>query len=231
MELVAIHAGVDLAKSVDYTALTLAEVWHRPRADAPPPRPPYRAEDVAMETLYRVQHIERFPHGMAWKAQAAAIAALLSAVQAQLLVQYVSRKPRDLYIDATGLGSPMMEVIREALDDHEETRDVSTYPVIFQHGQREYNWQTHTVGKTFLFRRLSALVATQRLELPKAHSLTAALLAEVDAFRFTIDRDGHETMGAEPSAHDDILTSVALATMEEGMWWVGRSLELHALGW
>src|SRR5260221_14511744 len=102
MELVAMHAGVDLAKSVDYTALTLAEMWRRPRADAPPPRPPYRAEDVAQETLYRVQHIERFPHGMPWKAQPAAVAALLSAVQAQLLVQYVIRKPWDVIFGATG---------------------------------------------------------------------------------------------------------------------------------
>src|SRR5262245_60042765 len=119
MELVAIHAGVDLAKSVDYTALTIAEVWRRPCADVPPPRPPYRAEDVEHETLYRVQDIQQFPHEMAWKAQAHAIAALMAAVRAQLAAAYNPHSfaplrivPRDLYIDATGLGSPMMEVIR-----------------------------------------------------------------------------------------------------------------------
>jgi hypothetical protein len=237
MELIAIHAGVDLAKSVDYTAVTLAEVWRRERTDVPPPPPPSRVEDRPQEVFYRVQDFQQFPHKMAWKAQAHAIAALLAAARAQIADAWnphgfapLTIPPREVYIDATGLGSPMMDMIREALDAHEETRDVNTWPVIFQHGQRDYNLETHTAGKTFLFRRLSALLATDRLELPKQHPLTRVLLSEIAAFRFSIDRDGHETMGAESSAHDDVLTSLALATMVEGMWWVGRAIRFKIPG-
>jgi hypothetical protein len=198
----------------------MTECWSRIREDAPPPRPPYHLDDLEHETLYRVQDFQQFPHGVPWRAQAVKVAALMAAVRAQIIAAYnphgfepLTIPPRKVYIDATGLGSPMMDMIREALKDHDETRDVLTYPVIFQHGQREYKTDTHTVGKTHLFRRLTALMATGRLELPAHHPLTPLLKREIAAFRFTIDRDGHETMGAEASEHDDVLTSLALSVM------------------
>jgi hypothetical protein len=237
MGLEAVYGGLDLALTRDYTALTLAEVWRRPRADAPLPPPPSRAEDVEQETVYKVQYLDRLPHGLTWKEQAAFIAKILKAVRAKLIAERAGGfggepriPPRTLFIDATGLGSPRMEVIREALNGTPEARDVDTFPVVFLHGQREYNWETHTVGKTFLFRRLTALMATGRLELPARHPMAPVLLDEINRFRFTIDRDGHETLSGEATAHDDILVSLALATMED-MTWVGRSIPFHAFGW
>jgi hypothetical protein len=206
------------------------------RTDVPLPTPPYRSEDVEQETAYTVQYLDRLPHGLTWREQAAFIAKLLAAVRAKLIAERAGGfgelriPPRTLFIDATGLGSPMMEVIREALNDTPETRDVNTHPVVFLHGQREYNWDTHTVGKTFLFRRLTALMATGRLELPARHPMAPVLLDEINRFRFTIDRDGHETLSGEASAHDDMLVSVALATMVD-MTWVGRSIRFSAPYW
>ncbi len=62
----AIHVGLDLASRVDYTAYSVIEVLERRRLDAPLPPAPYSDDDLPRETFYRVQMIDRLPHGLGW---------------------------------------------------------------------------------------------------------------------------------------------------------------------
>ncbi len=137
-----------------------------------------------------------------------------------------------MYVDSTGLGMPVVELIGEVLRDHEETADVSVWGTSFIYGQRGYDRERGTVGKTWLFRRLYSLLTMGRLDLPARDPMTPVLRAEIDAFRFEVDRNGVESMGGQAPEHDDILCALALACMVEPVsFWSGRSIKFSAPGY
>jgi hypothetical protein len=238
----AIFAGLDIGLKVDFTALTLCEVLERPRTDLPPPRAPYHVDDLPHEVYYHVQRIFQLPHTEALKSprgQALAVQAVLAAALAAVNAGAAERALHgfdpyeppslDLYMDTTGLGLPMLELVREVLGGHEATRAVTVWPCVFVAGQREYDARRGTVGKAHVYRHLQALVSMGRVDLPASDPMTPVLYEEIRAFRFSVDRDGNETLGGAAPVHDDVLCSLALATMIEPVRIT--SIPFHALGW
>jgi hypothetical protein len=234
---IAVYLGLDLARTIDYTALSVVEVFERERprpTSAPPLAPGQRA---LTESHYRVQRLDRLPHGMNFREQAAYVALQFGAIREELLTKYYNlhaievftMPTRCLYADASGLGSPVVEQIKQALSDHVETRDVNVYPVTFIHGPRGYDEGKGTAGKTYIFRKLQALVTAQRIDFTRRDPLWDVLLREIQAFRFTLDQNGVETMGGAAPMHDDLVTALALATMEDPL--DNRVTFLRKVGW
>ncbi len=233
--------GLDLASRVDYTAYSVIEVLERRRLDAPLPPAPYSDDDLPRETFYRVQMIDRLPHGLGWDEIGGYVVALLAALYEQEAVRLAGQfssvaaaggLPRALFADATGLGGSIMGLVQQALYDEARTRDVDVWPLTFTSGQK-YRREDGIVGKSHLMHHLEALLAAcpRRVQLPKHDPMLPTLLAELDAYHYHLDpATGHETLGGE-GAHDDMVTALALGCLDDPGWYRPRSIRFEALGW
>jgi hypothetical protein len=149
----AIHIGIDLAQSVDFTAITVVEVGERLRLHGV-------VHPRRTESFYRVHDLKRLPHGISYGEQGRLIVDLLVKIHEQQRAGAIPRVtarggplPRCLFVDATGLGKPVTDVIEELLDDEPRCRDVRLYPMRFRQGE-QYNRGAGIIGKTYLISSL-----------------------------------------------------------------------------
>lgn len=213
---VAVHLGLDLAQAVDFTALATVEVFERLRQSA--------WLGWSEETCYRVRDLQRLPHGVAYDEQARLLVAYLAELYRQQIAGTVAPTQHiELYVDATGVGRPVVDLLRRALLDEPRTLRVNVWPLTFRHGEGFDKYGASTggasgmgyVGKTHLVSSLQALLATGRLELPAEHPLLATTVEELQAYRIKIDQStGMESLGGV-GAHDDLVTALALACLDD----------------
>src|SRR5690242_17712479 len=153
----AVHAGLDIGKQHDPTAIVIAQVM----------------TDPALPTRYITQHLERLRVGMSYPEQAAYIVKLLTAVVTMLKAQHAERMKAlaeqvqqtgqqvtlgrgglpiidvRLFVDVTGVGRPVYDIIHDALQKDERTRIVEEHPITFAHGET-YNPETGRMGKAYM---------------------------------------------------------------------------------
>jgi hypothetical protein len=218
------------------------EVLERVRRDAPPPPAPHSVDELAKETSYRVRYLRRLPHGLTWPQIAASLAALLVGFHTDQVTRTLARGgtvrdllPTTLYADRTGVGDSLVGILQQALQDREETKDIFVLPLSFVAGEK-FDRARGVVGKLRLISRLQALFAsappsTPRVELPQDDPQVPELLAELEAYQLTIDRDtGAETLGGI-GAHDDLVTALALSTLDDPRDYLIRAVPFHAPGY
>jgi len=115
-------------------------------------------------------------------------------------------------IDATGVGGPVVDILRERLGLH--ARDVVA--CTFTHGEKygqDDDARTASVGKAFLVSRLQALLQTQRLKLPTTPE-SEALARELQNFEIRVDDDASDRYGAfKTGTHDDLVTALGLCVI------------------
>lgn len=219
MGFTAIHVGIDVGKTQDPTAIVVSQVM----------------TDVLAPTRYVVQHMERVPLGMSYPDIAAqcvkvlaALASMITAQRAQRLrelMQQVAQTGEQVthipvidvrsWIDATGVGRPVYDMIAAAIKKDERTRHVDVRPVIFAHGET-YNKQTGTLGKAFLVSRMQVLLQEHRFQLPPRHPETLAMTTELKNYDIKISDDGKDTYGAmKTGTHDDLVTAAGLTVLED----------------
>jgi len=218
----AVHIGVDIGQKQDYTALVVVEVWERPaEAVARDWRDGELHQDV--ETVYRVQELKRLPLGTPFVSVAKEIVDLTGAVwemEAALrreayLTPYERSLDVDLFLDATGLGAPIVELVESALSRSAKTRDAGVHPITFTYGDR-FNRETGSLGKAYLVTRLQSLLEQERLELPAGDPELDAMLEELRQYEIHIDPDANDKYGAfAVGSHDDMVTALGLACVEE----------------
>jgi len=117
-------------------------------------------------------------------------------------------------VDATGVGLPVVDLLRERLHGG---RVVAAY---FTYGDR----RTETVedgqvrvslGKAFLVSRLQALLQCGRLHLPRTGE-AQALTEELLNYEIRVDENAHEKYGAfKVGTHDDLVTALGLAVQAD----------------
>lgn len=189
----AVTIGVDIGQRVDPTAICVAEVEDRVNA----------AERY--EAHYLIRHLERLPLGTNYPAVAKRTAAICAS-----LLERLHSTPT-LYIDATGVGQPIVDVLRDA----KVRADLKA--VYFTHGDRrtEENGEIK-LGKAWLVSRLQALLQCERLHLPNTAE-AKALAQELLDYEIRIDQDANDKYGAfKVGTHDDLVTALGLATQDEG---------------
>jgi len=225
----------------DFTAIAVTEVWQRVRVGAPLPPAPYHVDELERESVYIVQSVERLPHGLSWRETGAAIVAILAGLYDEEAARraagvYIGEPPamlpRTLYADRTGLGDPMVELLTTALSDEPRTRDVEVVALSFVAGEK-FDRVRGVVGKLRLVSRLQALLATKPpcVELPKLHPQIPVLLRELDAYRLKLREDtGRETIGGI-GEHDDMVTALALSTVDDPAYYQLGSIRFDAEGW
>lgn len=178
--------GVDLGQSQDPTALVVLE--------------------VITEALH-VRHLERLALGTSYPDQVARIAAL---VGAEPLAGRCA-----LAVDATGVGAPVVDLLRRAVPQ------VMLTAVTITGGDNlvkaGMNWH---VPKRDLI--AAAQMALQQGRLKVARSLAEAevLVSELVAYRVSISTNGHASFENDwrQAPHDDLVLALAIAVYVAGRY-------------
>jgi hypothetical protein len=120
-----------------------------------------------------------------------------------------SRPDVTLYVDATGLGQPVVDLLRAA-----GAEPIACY---FAYGERRTRQGREVrLGKQWMVSRLQALAQTNRLHLPRTSEAEAARYELLD-YEIRVSEDGHDNYGAfKVGKHDDLVTALGLATQGVG---------------
>ncbi len=193
-----VSIGIDIGQKVDPTAIAVLEVESR--------RGPAGWEDH-----YLARHLERLPLSTPYPAVAARLGEIIGNVRQLVLDE--RRRPfgapvpgleLDVYADATGVGQPVVDVLRAS------GRSVTA--VYFTHGDRRtVEGAQITLGKAWLVSRLKTLFQTGRLHLPRTPE-AVALERELLDYEIRVAEDANDRYGAfKTGAHDDLVTALGLA--------------------
>ena len=209
--------GVDIGQRVDPSAIAGVE-----------------RQDRGGEDHYVARHLERLPLGTSSPTVAERVAAIVAAVQGRVerrrvvepvyedpywqtpsrtvVREQVVRPHVTLYLDATGLGQPVVDLLKVA-----GVRPVGCY---FTHGDRRaVEGSEIRIGKAWLVSRLQVLLQTGRLHLP--HTAEAQVLAkELQDYEIRVDQDANDKYGAfKVGSHDDLVTALGLAVQPPRPRW------------
>jgi hypothetical protein len=187
-----VTVGVDLGQRRDPSAVAVVERERRPR------------EPRGTETHHLVRHLERLRLNTPYPAVAERVAVVVAGVQTQ-----AGQRPT-LYVDATGVGTPIVDILRAT---EVPARLVAVY---FTHGDRRTREQGEIrLGKAWLVSRLQALLQSGRLHLPRTDE-AEALGQELLDYEIRVDEHANDRYGAfKVGTHDDLVTALGLATQED----------------
>ena len=198
----AYYIGLDLGQSMDYTALAVIE-WKMSRW---PEQFPLGQPKEQTRATYDVRHLQRFKLGTTYPDIVSQLATMLKVPAfADLWVALV--------IDSTGVGAPVVDLLRRA------NLKANLVPVTITGGQSvEINRGNYRVPKRDLVSTTKVLLQSGRLrfaELPE----TPILVKELLAFQVKIDPvTAHDSYAAwREGVHDDLVLALALAC------WYGES--------
>ena len=182
--------GIDIGKSTDPTAICVAT-------------PSRRKGQIS----FQVRHLERIPLGLPYPEIFERIATVIESVAGR------SRfRPRVL-IDATGVGQPVVDLLRLRI------RGADIHGVLLRAGELHTyrNGAKHitiVIGKAKLAKRLQAMIQNGRVHLPDTDE-ARALAAELLNYEVRIDENGTDRYGAFKSGtHDDLVTALAFSVTQ-----------------
>jgi hypothetical protein len=183
--------GVDIGQKRDPTAICIAEEEER-------------AVGGRFEKHFVVRYLERLPLGTPYPAVAARIDYLAAGARNK------AGSSPTVYMDATGVGQPVVEVVRQ------RACCGMVVGVYFTHGDRrtealEGGYRRVTLGKAHLVSRLQTLFQCDRLHLPRSREATV-LTEELLSYEIRVDEDANDRYGAfKVGTHDDLVTALGLA--------------------
>ncbi len=189
--------GLDLGQSQDYTALTVLERLELVSLE----RDPYSLT-FPTSVQHRIRHLERLPLQTAYHQVVAKVIEWVEKLSRAAKVGHV-----ELVVDATAVGTPIVEMLRNA-------RPACTIvPVIItgsEHGS--FSGEMYRVPKRDLMSRLHLMLEDNALRIPFTLPALPDFREEFRAFRLRFTSTGHDSYSAEGLTHDDLILSVALAT-------------------
>jgi len=226
-----VHLGLDIGQKSDYSALVVVEVGIRATEATYIDYRDHKEYSVP-ESTYNVRHLARLPLGTPFRAVAMEVVNLVGGLWAWenalrkegAILPYEPQLPWDLWMDVTGMGLPVLELVQRALAVSPKTDRCMVHPVVFTHGDRfkrgEYdtggNSRGDVLGKAFLVNRLQVLFEQRTIRLPKDDPQIDAMTQELLDYEVRIDPDANDKYGAfAVGAHDDMVTALGLACIED----------------
>lgn len=200
--------GVDIGQRVDPTAIAVVEREERVtgRKYHPDGSVILNNKDERRVWHHTTRYLERLPLGTSYPDVARRLAKVAANV-----AEKTGHRPR-LYLDATGVGKPVVDVLR----DHEvKARLIAVY---FTYGDRRMKGEDGSIilGKAYLVSRLQALFQGERLHLPRHHPEAETMTRELLDYEIRVDKNANDTYGAfRVGTHDDLVTALGLATQED----------------
>ncbi len=202
--------GIDIGQKVDPTALVICEATRPgPVTEGIAPGLMRTTKPVGrIETSFTVRDLGRLPLGTSYPDVARKVVEVVVALQLRGIY-----RPR-LMVDATGVGLPVVDILREALKGKPHV----LIACMFTHGDRytkEEFKRTASVGKAFLVSRLQALLQTGRIKLPDTEE-ARVLARELQDYEIRISEDANMKAGAfRVGTHDDLVTALGLAVLDD----------------
>jgi hypothetical protein len=196
MGVAAFSIGVDLGQRVDHSAVAIAE---RITPAAPAFDPVTWSARQSESTGWVVRHLERIPLGTPYTAVAAHV------------VELARRPPLAgkcrLIVDATGVGTPVIDMLRASNPGCEVTA------VWITGGSTErFDGSVLHVPKLELMARMQSLLEQNCLRIPHRLRESGTLVRELLDMRATWRKSGSLKVGADGAGqHDDLALAVALA--------------------
>lgn len=201
--------GFDVGQSVDPSALAVVERARlldvRPGAVYFGEKHPLGGEvrDLPWRTEYRLRHLERLPLKMDYVAQARHVRQLLDTAPLRENVR--------LYVDATGVGRPVCDMLRK--------QGLSFIGITITAGDGQtisgYDWK---VSKLVLVSGLQAKLHSAELKIAAGLPEAQALTDELQDFRISYSDAGNARFGAREGRHDDLVLAVAIAIFGAEQW-------------
>jgi len=200
------HIGLDLGQRRDHTAIAVVERVERPRAFLAPEKEPLM-----------LRHVERVPLGTPYPEVVARVREV--AGSDELAGQCA------LVVDATGVGVPVVEMLRAGRLGCEITAVTITGGE--QGSQRQgaggFDW---SVPKRDLIAGVQMLLEHDGLRFARGLREAAALVQELVDVRSTMRENGRVRLGADGCGeHDDLVIALALAC-----WGAQRPKRLNGYG-
>jgi hypothetical protein len=216
--------GVDLGKIADYTAIAVLRQTERievvdeqdeQRAVeamlaglpvpgsalhqwASPGHMPIRGRPKGRTMGYELVHLDRVPLGTSYPA-------VVEQVRALLWRPPLRGRSR-LVVDATGVGVPIVDLLRQA--------GMQPHPITITSGgrpTRDPRGGGYHVPKRDLVDLLAVLLQSARLAIASELRYAQALADELLAFEARQTAAGNDTYGARDGAHDDLVLATAIA--------------------
>ena len=188
--------GVDLAQTVDYTAIAIVEQHGR-----------------AGEAVYQVRHLERVERNTPYP--------MIVKRVADLARQPAVVDRATLVVDATGVGRPVVDLLRaELLTAPLLAVTITAGDAVSSEGR---SWH---VPKRDLVAAIQVLLQTERLKVAPALPAAELLTRELSAFEVKLSASGHDTYNARAGEHDDLVLAVAL-TVWAGERGIGAPLQAY----
>ena len=195
----ALVIGIDVGQQNDPTAIAVVEASVRAVID-------HEEGRARNESHFFVRFLERMPLGTPYPHVAQRLGEIW------LRVGQRANRPARVFVDATGVGKPVVDALRAQLPLAE------IWAVNFTRGQhRNENRRARkvTLGKAFLVNRLQVLLQDGRLHLPKG-SEARALAVELLTYEIRVDENAVDRYGAfRVGTHDDLVTALGLAIQDE----------------
>lgn len=189
--MISAQIGSDIGQKRDPTAISVAV-------------PRWRNMFGRRECHYHIRFLERMRIGTTYPE----VATRLHDVKQKLV--RMQHDPVSLYLDATGVGAPVVDMM-DAYDD-------DPIACFFTNGGKlKIDQETGeiSIGKYWLVSRLQALLQARRIHV-SAGLLTSelkAMLEELRNYEIRIDDSGKDTYGAfAVGTHDDLVTAIGLST-------------------
>jgi hypothetical protein len=191
--------GIDIGQKRDPTSIAVVEAGYRNVED------PGRVKDY--ESHFQVRYLDRLPLGTPYPEVARRLGDVCRKVQERKKV-----RPQ-VFVDATGVGQPILDLLR----DH--TRDAwIIWGVYFTHGDRriaDREAKMVTLGKAHLVSRLQTLFQTGRIHVPSIGE-ARTLAQELENYEIRVDENANDRYGAfKVGTHDDLVTALGLAVQIE----------------
>lgn len=191
--------GIDVGQKRDPTAIAVIETLVREINDPGHDR-------LRNELHHFVRFLQRLPLGTPYPDVARRLGEIWQRAAQR------SRQPPRVFVDATGVGTPIVDLLRAQIPA------VYLWAVTFTHGRRRKEDRAArkvTVGKAHLVSHLQALLRDQRLHLPQ-HREARALAEELLTYEIRVDENATDRYGAfRAGTHDDLVTALALAVQGE----------------
>jgi hypothetical protein len=178
--------GLDLGKSMDYTALAILETRDTPGGIGP-------------EAIYHCRHLQRFRLGTSYPS-------IVNSVRELCLREPLLTWMPRLAIDQTGVGAAVADIFRQA------RLNADLQPIVIHGGDRATNedgiWR---VPKRELVGVVQVALQTRRLRLAKELPELGVLTQELQNFQVSISEAGHDSYEARVGKHDDLVLALTMA--------------------
>jgi hypothetical protein len=200
------YLGLDLGQRRDHSAVAVVEKRERLRPYGP----------AEFEGLL-VRYVERMPLGMTYPEVVARVCGMIDAPPV--------RGQCELVVDATGVGAPVVEMLRA----EGPACDISS--VTITGGEKEtggagYGGGHYNVPKRDLIASVQLALEKRELRIARGLRERDALIEELVDVRKTPRESGRDRVGAERSGeHDDLVIALALAC-----WKGRRPVKVNSLG-